>query len=571
LRYDNPVFWGLATQWLIGLALLIAARAGTLAVFRYSRHCQWQRLNWLQSQIQDFQSQPEVERVLEILDYEEYRLFDLTLPNGREIRFEASDERMKRALRSHDQMVKTRSGLNQIRQVRTQPGKMDDQTAQVFDRYISEEFPIELALRDWFDHFLTGLEKFETLIEAGLVSPNDLKPFVIYWIKLISDRQFRREGGSGFYDQLFHYIYWAGYSGVQRLFERYGYKILPPPYSTHDFSRFMQPPGTYDADHALCLAKAAHLVYNDLEYVKDIVKLWLSDQSDADWQTMTAQEYVVDLMKHWLREGEPPNTQVINDHFQYFNMRATDTQAFLFRKGKQIILVFRGSQQFADWKTNFSFKLRPFQVKINPNIELPSGEVHRGFQGAWESIEWRVGYYLKQWWSEDCQFWVTGHSLGGALATLAATSLDYQGFQVSGLYTFGQPRVGDWQFTRQVNQRMGDRMFRYVNNNDVVPMIPPQFNILKPTRFYGHMGQFRYFDSFGNLHMQSWMAQRWPDRLLGLILAIRESGADLVNDHMMGFYVDNLQTALDRELEDAEEQKEKERWAKLNPETVKEA
>lgn len=416
-----------------------------------------------------------------------------------------------------------------------------------------------------------GLEKFETLIEAGLVSPNDLKPFVIYWIKLISDRQFRREGGSGFYDQLFHYIYWAGYGGVQRLFERYGYKILPPPYSTHDFSRFVRPPGKYDADHALCLAKAAHLVYNDLEYIKDIVKLWLSNQSDADWQTMTAQEYVVDLMKRWLREGEPPNTQMIEDHFKYFNMRATDTQAFLFRKGKQIILIFRGSQQFADWKTNFSFKLRPFQVQINPNVALPSGEVHRGFQGAWESIERMVGYYLRQWWSEDCQFWVAGHSLGGALATLAATSLDYQGFTVSGLYTFGQPRVGDWQFARQVNQRMGDRMFRYVNNNDIVTMIPPQFNILKPTRFYGHMGQFRYFDTFGKLHMQSWMAQRWTDRLLGLVLALRESGADLVNDHMMGFYVDNLQTALDREIEDAEAEKEKERWAKLNAETVKDA
>ncbi len=557
-------------QWLTGFALLAGAGAATLGVSQYRRHSHWRRLEWLQALVEDFRQQPEVQRVLDILDYEEYRLFDLTLPNGKVVRFEASDERMKRALRSHQQMVKTRLGLNQIHQVRSQSGKMDDQTAQVFERYASEEFPIELALRDWFDRFLMGLEKFETLIEAGLTSPQELQPFVIYWIKLISDRKFRREGGSGFYDQLFHYIYWAGYDGVQRLFARYGYKILPPPYSTHDFSRFENSGGAYDADHALCLAKAAHLVYGDLEYVKDIVKLWLSDQLDADWQIMTAQEYVVDLMKRWLREGEAPNHD-IDSHFKYFDMKTTDTQAFLFRKGHHIMLIFRGSQETADWKTNFSFRLRPFRVQIKPNVALPAGEVHQGFQGAWESVEKMVGYYLKQWWTADSQLWVAGHSLGGALAALAATSLDYQGFHVNGLYTFGQPRVGDWQFVREVNQHMGDRIFRYVNNNDVVPMIPLQFNILKPTRFYGHMGQFRYFNSSGELQMQSFTGQRWPDRLLGFVLGLRESGADLVNDHMMGFYVSHLQATLERELAEEEVQKEKERWAKLELKTVKDA
>ncbi|MDA0867045.1 MAG: hypothetical protein O2890_11635, partial [Cyanobacteria bacterium] len=263
--YNDSVFWNLITQGLIGLALLVVARAATLGMFQYGRHCRWRQLNELQSLVEDFRNQPEVQKVLNILDYEEYRLFDLTLPNGKVVRFEASDERMKRALRSHGQMVKTRLGLNQIHQIRSQAGKMDDPTGQVFERYASEEFPIELALRDWFDCFLMGLEKFETSIQAGLIGPQDLKPFVIYWIQLISDRKFRREGGSGFYDQLFHYIYWAGYDGVQRLFERYGYKILPPPYSTHDFARFASPKGAYDADHALCLAKAAHLVYSDLE------------------------------------------------------------------------------------------------------------------------------------------------------------------------------------------------------------------------------------------------------------------------------------------------------------------
>jgi hypothetical protein len=148
-----------------------------------------------------------------------------------------------------------------------------------------------------------------------------------------------------------------------------------------------------------------------------------------------------------------------------------------------------------------------------------------------------VIYQLEKWWTPETQFWVTGHSLGGALAALAATSLEYQGFKVAGLYTFGQPRVGDWAFTRQVNAHMGDRMFRYVNNNDIVPLIPPQMNPLNIGRLYGHMGQFRYFDWRGKLHDTSYLSQRWFDRLVGFVVSVRQPGADAIADHMMEYYV----------------------------------
>jgi len=41
---------------------------------------------------------------------------------------------------------------------------------------------------------------------------------------------------------------------------------------------------------------------------------------------------------------------------------------------------------------------------------------------------------------------VTGHSLGGAIATLAVAELISKGIQVDNLYTFGSPRVGDSNF-----------------------------------------------------------------------------------------------------------------------------
>ena len=140
--------------------------------------------------------------------------------------------------------------------------------------------------------------------------------------------------------------------------------------------------------------------------------------------------------------------------------------------------------------------------------------------------------------------------------------MEYQRFTVAGLYTFGQPRVGDWKFTRQVNDHMGDRMFRYVNNNDVVPMIPPQFNPVNPGRLYGHMGQFRYFGFRGRLYQNSYITQRWIDRLLGFLVSLRQPGADIVADHMMEYYVRYLQRELELQKNRRKAQQEDELQAR---------
>ncbi|MEM9117435.1 MAG: lipase family protein [Cyanobacteria bacterium P01_F01_bin.56] len=540
----------LGAQWLATFALLMGGIAAVAGIDRYIKNQRWERCDLARRMFEEFANQPAVRNVADILDFEEYRTFEVQLPtdNQRIVRFEASDERLKRALRSHNQMVKTRKGLNVLTQMtRQQPGKMDENTVRVLQQYRDEEFVIEVTLRDWFDKFLEAFEDCENAIQAGLVTAEDLKPYIIYWVRVIGDRNCRRQGGSGFYDQLFHYIYWAGYDGVQKLFERYGYKILPPPYSTHDFTNIERDNGVINAFRALCMAKAAHLVYEDPGYVEDIVRLWLSRDSDYQWMKQTPADYTIDVIKRWLREGETDKKGVnLRDNYKYFVNRLTDTQAFIFRKGKHIVLVFRGSQQAADWSTNFKFRMKQFAFSNTVQEAVPpQGEVHRGFHDAWQSVEKRVLYQLKKWWTPESQLWVTGHSLGGALATLAATSLEYQGFTVAGLYTFGQPRVGDWAFTREVNERMGDRMFRYVNNNDIVPLIPPQINPLNPGRLYGHMGQFRYFGYRGKLYEKSYITQRWVDRLLGFLTGIKQPGAEFVADHMMEFYVRYLQRELD--------------------------
>jgi pimeloyl-ACP methyl ester carboxylesterase len=67
--------------------------------------------------------------------------------------------------------------------------------------------------------------------------------------------------------------------------------------------------------------------------------------------------------------------------------------------------------------------------------------------------------------------WFTGHSLGGALATLAA---DRHGDSAA-VYTFGSPLVGDDAFAAGFNNRHEGRSFRYVNGDDLVTRVPPFF------------------------------------------------------------------------------------------------
>jgi hypothetical protein len=540
----------LGAQWLAAFALLMGSIAAVAGIDRYLKQKQWERRELARSVVEEFGRKRAIKNVADILDFEEYRLFTVRLPDERLVRFEATDERLKRALRSHDQMEKTRQGLNLLTYMSQHSGNnVDENWLRAIQKYRDEEFEIELILRSWFDDFLGALEACENAIEAGIVAAEDLKPFILYWVQVIGDRRKRRKGGSAFYDQLFHYIHWSGYAGVKSLFERYGYKLLSPPYTSEDFSQIEKEDSpVIHAFRALCMAKAAHLVYEDQTYVEDIVRLWLSSESDIAWMAQKPVEYTKDVIMHWLQEKGPKKNLDLVPCYQYFLDRTTDTQAFMIKKNQHIVLVFRGSQQAADWGTNFKFRMKQFAILETKQEEaIPTGEVHRGFQGAWESIQPWVISKLKAWWEPDTQFWVTGHSLGGALAALAATSLEYQGFPVQGLYTFGQPRVGDWAFTRQVNARMGDRMFRYVNNNDIVPLIPPQFNPLNPGRLYGHMGQFRYFDFRGKLHEKSYLGQRWLDRLLGFIVSIRQPGADVVADHMMEYYVRYLQHELDRQ------------------------
>jgi putative lipase involved disintegration of autophagic bodies len=72
----------------------------------------------------------------------------------------------------------------------------------------------------------------------------------------------------------------------------------------------------------------------------------------------------------------------------------------------------------------------------------------------------------------DRPIWITGHSLGGALALLAAWRCKRKFVPVHQIYTFGAPMVGNVETAEAIDRELPDRIFRYVNDHDPVPKLP---------------------------------------------------------------------------------------------------
>lgn len=167
----------------------------------------------------------------------------------------------------------------------------------------------------------------------------------------------------------------------------------------------------------------------------------------------------------------------------------TDTQVAIWRdtERKRLVIAFRGTEQ-AKWK-DLRTDLMVAPVGLNP--ERIGGDfkqevqVHSGFLSAYDSVRTRImsliklSIGLKDDILETSSKWyvyVTGHSLGGALATLHALELSSSQLAKLGaisvsMYNFGSPRVGNKKFAEVYNQRVKDS-WRVVNHRDIIPTVP---------------------------------------------------------------------------------------------------
>ena len=166
----------------------------------------------------------------------------------------------------------------------------------------------------------------------------------------------------------------------------------------------------------------------------------------------------------------------LDQDFDFFNSSTiapnTDTQGFVVQNADIVLVAFRGTQPNVpvDWLSDFQ--------AAHETWGHPTGTVHKGFYDALRTV-WGMPIGGKEILPArllnrgNRSVWITGHSLGGALAELCAAQTHFVSHvPVQGVYTFGQPRCGDNAFAGLIHAAFGTRICRFINDRDIVPRVP---------------------------------------------------------------------------------------------------
>ena len=192
------------------------------------------------------------------------------------------------------------------------------------------------------------------------------------------------------------------------------------------------------------------------------------------------------------------------DTFEFIQSsgRTFDTELIVMSPtdGDFVIVVFRGSERIEGpvgaakdaILTDANIKLLDVSDALGEGVA-----VHAGFCNAFipvkdavvEAIDKQGGF------APTKKLWITGNSLGAALANLCAISLRAQGHDVHAVYTYGAPRCGNQRFRERYENDFAIKCQSWVNDNDIVPKLPP--NGLLPD--YQHVGVINNIDSDGSV------------------------------------------------------------------------
>jgi len=220
-----------------------------------------------------------------------------------------------------------------------------------------------------------------------------------------------------------------------------------------------------------------------------------------------------------------------------FNTR--NTQAFLAKResDKMLVLSFRGTEKddLRDILTDLNARFYKDEKKV---------KIHNGFLKAFQAVEPEIREMISGFGGYS--LYITGHSLGGALALIATRALNSDNLMAC--YTFGSPRVGNEEFDDFIEFPI----YRVVNAFDPVPCVPPTFFIdllclipwrklqkfLSKFRGYVHHGDMRFLTPVDEEDKQVKVIPNYNDffRLVGIWKHKKQS----VKHHAINAYCEKL-------------------------------
>ncbi len=203
-------------------------------------------------------------------------------------------------------------------------------------------------------------------------------------------------------------------------------------------------------------------------------------------------------------------------------------QAYIYGNDHDRVVVCRGTEP-NDWND-----IRA-DLDLAKVIAETAGRVHRGFKREVDELWPRLELALK---NNQRPVWFTGHSLGGAMATISASrcKLSHIESNPQALYTFGSPRVGNRRYVEYVHYEA----YRWVNNNDIVARVPPWW------LGFRHKGQEVYLNAYGEIRQfTAW--QRLKDRWRGFWGGLKKWEFDHFADHSIMRYIEYILSAVREE------------------------
>jgi len=192
----------------------------------------------------------------------------------------------------------------------------------------------------------------------------------------------------------------------------------------------------------------------------------------------------------------------------------TDTMMRVYLQGGRLIFAFRGTVSKMNWKTNLTAR----KVRLGDT----SHEFHAGYLRITERLFDKVfGHIISDKYTVQ-EMVFTGHSMGGALATIMASMF---ADSKDTLITFGQPRVAA---ATTLKNTLSCKYIRVVNGSDGVTLVPKLG--------YGHTGTLLYLANDGRKLVDPGVCERGADMMKDWL---HES----VTDHWMGDYFNRLKGA----------------------------
>lgn len=254
------------------------------------------------------------------------------------------------------------------------------------------------------------------------------------------------------------------------------------------------------------------------------------DQGNAYWMARIS----IEVYRKISDQNQLPDENAILDSLQtedskFLSVTGADhnsAQAALIEHEDYLCIAFRGTNEVADWLDN----INAFSTK-----EL-FGEFHRGF---WNSVEdvwnpiWQA--YEEKITIKKRPLFITGHSLGGAMATIAAARLIHLDLPFTSIYTFGQPRALSRETARVFNIECQSRFFRFHNNNDIVTRVPARL------MGYSHVGSYLYITEEKSIHPETGFWFRFLDYVDGAVESVKQRKyLDGLEDHDMADYLEAI-------------------------------